>query len=914
MASLPLHVMVAAFDIDRGSTLKAAHPPLPPWVDAARLPELMLPEGSHNRALETTLWIERPPASTSGEPTSSSTPVGAPAALAVGPLHCVSVCKTVLRADTRRGAEVRAVALACAWSGVDMLQPLVAALAEAAHAHAAAAAAAATASAADVSTPGADWVAFATSVHHAVAGLLDLSTFTHLSRLHRCVLRGLLPVAGKALAVVRPPPLASAFSGVEGDGAEVTPPDQWVVWRHRGSVQLTAGAPQLRVSMHCPLFVEPGVAHSASLSALLARFGAGIVTIYNAVLQVGGRSAGSGGGWWWCPSVRKHDSASPLTPGFIRPRAQGKRVLFLGTRDVAAVDVAAAVLACAHMVSPPLPGTALADRLFPYASLTDLSFLKVGGYVAGVTNPLFETKREWWDVLAVLEACDCEGVPMAHGSGLLPGSLAVVERVTDAPALPADPAATLSHARGEGGGSGSGGAGSDAQSSGLTGGTVPAVPAPAPTAAPAAGAVKKAPTAPPPQLKPSRVVTSSPSLFTAAAAPSSGVTDGSRPSAPASTVAAPAPPPVATRAPYLDLDDLFYERVESGRKYGEHWVRNAFEWHTASLLHLCTVAEDAAAAAAAAAVAGSQAKSAVGSASGVDTPTLWSPTAVTPSPTTGDAVTAHMAVLPPLHSAKSGPSAQQVKLVEHNRDRIAALQSTAVYVAWRQQRASEEEWLCNSSSVPEPISPLLLPPAVAAGSAAGAAGANACDVAELKALARAVRSAGGKLPGAAWDDPSGKEAHVDDASGAADSEPWVVPDPLPEGVLSTLTTLGVHLSQGPPPPVKPASAHPGDLRPHASDDLVALDPLALPPNHPVILFMRLAHHLRFPSAQLYWLSLFPDSSGGLHPIAAGLLHADSRVRRLADHILAGFAAHPWPPARKAVLGLNVALQLARGRG
>jgi hypothetical protein len=34
-----------------------------------------------------------------------------------------------------------------------------------------------------------------------------------------------------------------------------------------------------------------------------------------------------------------------------------------------------------------------------YANLTDLGFLSTPGYIAGVTNPMFKTKREWWDVL-----------------------------------------------------------------------------------------------------------------------------------------------------------------------------------------------------------------------------------------------------------------------------------------------------------------------------------------------------------------------------------------------------------------------------------------------------------------------------------------------------------------------------------
>lgn len=42
-------------------------------------------------------------------------------------------------------------------------------------------------------------------------------------------------------------------------------------------------------------------------------------------------------------------------------------------------------------------------RAFPYASLSDLSFLETPSFVAGVTNPVFEAHPEWWDVLCQLD-------------------------------------------------------------------------------------------------------------------------------------------------------------------------------------------------------------------------------------------------------------------------------------------------------------------------------------------------------------------------------------------------------------------------------------------------------------------------------------------------------------------------------
>ena len=42
-------------------------------------------------------------------------------------------------------------------------------------------------------------------------------------------------------------------------------------------------------------------------------------------------------------------------------------------------------------------------RAFPYASLSDLSFLETPSFIAGVTNPMFEAHPEWWDVLCQLD-------------------------------------------------------------------------------------------------------------------------------------------------------------------------------------------------------------------------------------------------------------------------------------------------------------------------------------------------------------------------------------------------------------------------------------------------------------------------------------------------------------------------------
>eukprot|EP01027_Heterolobosea_sp_BB2_P017149 GEZU01024324.1.p1 GENE.GEZU01024324.1~~GEZU01024324.1.p1 ORF type:complete len:315 (-),score=82.21 GEZU01024324.1:325-1269(-) len=78
-----------------------------------------------------------------------------------------------------------------------------------------------------------------------------------------------------------------------------------------------------------------------------------------------------------------------------------KRVVFLGYNQSAG-DVCAYTLSAVMLVAPPLRGM-IARRVFPYASLVNLQFLNEPGFIAGVTNPMFEHRSAWWDVLCDLD-------------------------------------------------------------------------------------------------------------------------------------------------------------------------------------------------------------------------------------------------------------------------------------------------------------------------------------------------------------------------------------------------------------------------------------------------------------------------------------------------------------------------------
>lgn len=78
-----------------------------------------------------------------------------------------------------------------------------------------------------------------------------------------------------------------------------------------------------------------------------------------------------------------------------------KRVIFLG-HNLPSLDVAQAVLAACSLASGGLL-RGFTRHAFPYTDLTKIDdLLNVPGFIAGVTNPAFAHKSEWWDLLCDL--------------------------------------------------------------------------------------------------------------------------------------------------------------------------------------------------------------------------------------------------------------------------------------------------------------------------------------------------------------------------------------------------------------------------------------------------------------------------------------------------------------------------------
>ncbi|CAG9325823.1 unnamed protein product [Blepharisma stoltei] len=81
---------------------------------------------------------------------------------------------------------------------------------------------------------------------------------------------------------------------------------------------------------------------------------------------------------------------------------RGKRII-LFSKNKPAWEVCTFACALTQLASPPLIN--IADlHLHPYAHLNNLDFLNSQFFIAGVTNPLFKIRPQWWDIFGDLDS------------------------------------------------------------------------------------------------------------------------------------------------------------------------------------------------------------------------------------------------------------------------------------------------------------------------------------------------------------------------------------------------------------------------------------------------------------------------------------------------------------------------------
>ena len=79
-----------------------------------------------------------------------------------------------------------------------------------------------------------------------------------------------------------------------------------------------------------------------------------------------------------------------------------QKIVFLGGPSTPCHQLSTLIFGCLSMVGPLSYG--FIKRLHPYKNLYDLDFLKIKNCIYGVTNPIFKTKTNGWDILCEVES------------------------------------------------------------------------------------------------------------------------------------------------------------------------------------------------------------------------------------------------------------------------------------------------------------------------------------------------------------------------------------------------------------------------------------------------------------------------------------------------------------------------------
>lgn len=76
----------------------------------------------------------------------------------------------------------------------------------------------------------------------------------------------------------------------------------------------------------------------------------------------------------------------------------GNRILF-NSNELSCQEICETVICCFHLVAP----LNIIQKLFPFEHLSNIKFLETESFIAGVSNPLFKSRKNWWDLCCNIE-------------------------------------------------------------------------------------------------------------------------------------------------------------------------------------------------------------------------------------------------------------------------------------------------------------------------------------------------------------------------------------------------------------------------------------------------------------------------------------------------------------------------------
>ncbi|RKO93362.1 docking domain of Afi1 for Arf3 in vesicle trafficking-domain-containing protein [Blyttiomyces helicus] len=317
------HILVAEFDIDKGSSLTHQYP-CPTGTDTHILAELMLPDGAHVREEDWTMFFlnQRAP----------------PLPL----LYSLNLVRTKHISGVRRGARVKAMAIVSRHQWVHVFKPLLVLALEKYFV-----------------VPSADILAALFTAINA----MDVSVMPRFSIIEKRILRA---SEDKTM-------LEEKFHELEDRVAAA----RRLIDRRVFATKVEYDG--IMVPIKIPLTSFPDEIGDVGIASML--------------------SWKNGAPYYWHPHLDSGPQTHPICV-LINALLTQKRVLFLGHNRPSGEVVDYVLAACALASGGGIVLRGFKERCFPYASLAALEgLLAVPGYIAGVTNPVFEEQGTWWDVL-----------------------------------------------------------------------------------------------------------------------------------------------------------------------------------------------------------------------------------------------------------------------------------------------------------------------------------------------------------------------------------------------------------------------------------------------------------------------------------------------------------------------------------
>ncbi|RKP15044.1 docking domain of Afi1 for Arf3 in vesicle trafficking-domain-containing protein [Piptocephalis cylindrospora] len=349
-------ILLAEFDIDKGASLTYQYPK-PTGTDEHVLAELMLPDGAHLREEDWTVFFLNQQAPSQDAPL---TPLGEKPPL----VYVLNLVRTKHDASARRGAMVKALAICTKHQYLDIYKPILLLALES-----------------YFSKPS----EIILEDLYAAVNEMDLSLLPEFTPLERRILRASSSggmFEEKFLALEKQDEKLLDLTS-KSDNPTKSPVQLVVRNKDRHFFETSISYSGIRIPIRIPLTLSSEEVGDFSLIKLFSTFGNTPAKPFSGPLP---------------PELMTDGPYTHPIIVLLNSLLTQRRVLFLGAGRPSGEVAQFVLAACALGSGGSLRG--FTERAFPYTNLTNIDqLLEFPGFIAGVTNSIFENHPTWWDIL-----------------------------------------------------------------------------------------------------------------------------------------------------------------------------------------------------------------------------------------------------------------------------------------------------------------------------------------------------------------------------------------------------------------------------------------------------------------------------------------------------------------------------------